>query len=180
MSTPRCPARCSPPASSLRSPSSAPSLRHRCLKTCEPRLSNLVPDPHLNNGSLPQEARTFSSWWTLQAVQNRDPPLPTRGMENGNQPPQPSPGVSLHSRAVGPRGIQTEPEAAPPDNWLLRPPLTEPRPRPAPPANSCCLTPGPGVQRPPRAQGVRKPQRTHASVCACVHLCLKLKSWVGQ
>lgn len=27
----------------------------------------------------------------------------------------------------------------PPDNWLLRPPLTEPRPRPAPPEKGCCL-----------------------------------------
>lgn len=38
-------------------------------------------------------------------------------------PPQ-----SLRAEAVGPRGIQTEPEAGPPDNWLLFLSLPEPRP----------------------------------------------------
>lgn len=161
---PRCPPK---PASSAR------SLRHRCLKPGEPgcrtwyqtRTSIVAPSPKRPAPSPHGGCSEPSRIETLH--------FPRAGRRKVTSHGSLQLSVGLHSRAVGPRGIQTEPEAAPADNWLLPPPLTELRPRPAPPERGCCLGLGTGVQRTHRAWEALAEERAPASVCACVHPSLK-------
>lgn len=156
-------------ASAPKPASSARSLRHRCLKPSEPgcrtwyqtRTSIVAPSPKRPAPSPHGGCSEPSRIETLH--------FPRAGRRKVSSHGSLQLSVGLHSRAVGPRGIQTEPEAAPPDNWLLRPPLTELRPRPAPPERGRCLSLRTGVQRTRRAWEALAEERAPASVCACVH-----------